>query len=357
MRKKIIWGIFGLLLVVGTIAALFLYSEYRFWTSPWGKPDEVYLIEIEDGKSARDIANILKEKGVIRNVRMFLILADLRGIGTKLKAGEYELKGSQTPSEILDLLATGYAYRHALVVPEGFTQLDIAKRCEELGICTRDAFLEECGQKILFRSVVAQAPENQNPALEGGLFPDTYYFIKNTPPVKVVDRMVKNFNDKITGMIDDVNKKAEESQRTLWWKEEGLSSIEQFHKALVLASIVEKEAKKPEDFGKIASVFVNRLKKNMPLQSDATIHYSISNWTRAINNEDKEIDSAYNTYKIPGLPPAAICNPGEAAIKAVMLPDETTYLYFITNGDKDTIFSSTYDEHINARKQLRKENQ
>ncbi len=356
MRKKIVWGIIGLLTVVGLIFAGLVYKEYRFWTTPWGEPDERKMINIEEGQSARDIANELKEKGVIDHVSVFLILADLRGIGTKLKAGEYELLGTQTPYGILDILATGYAYRHALVVPEGFTQLDIAKRCEQLGICTEDAFLEECHLKTLFRFVVAQTPDGSNATLEGGLFPDTYNFIKNTPPIKVVDRMVNHFNEKVTEVIEEVNEQTAQSDKTLWWKEEGVPEMEQLHKALVLASIIEKEAKKPADRARMASVFVNRLKKKMPLQSDATVHFAISDWSRAINREDKETDSSYNTYKNPGLPPAPICNPGMASIKAAMMPADTTFLYFITNGDGETIFNSSYNEHVKARQRLRREN-
>ncbi|MGC9326828.1 MAG: endolytic transglycosylase MltG [Candidatus Hinthialibacter sp.] len=355
MEKKLVWIIFIIILAAIAAVGLFAYREYHMWTTPWGGEDEAFTIEIEEGKNARQIAQILEDKGVLHNTNMFLIMADLRGLGDKLKAGEYQIKGTQSPYEILDMLATGSQYYRSLVIPEGLNQVEIAQRCADMEICSATGFLEECRRRDLFQFVIAQPPLDINAALEGILFPDTYYLFKNTPPIKVVDRMTKKFEQISNELLEEARAKSEERGVPWWWESENASVSVQLHKVVVLASLVEKESHRSEDRPLVASVFVNRIKKEMPLQSDVTIHYILNDWTRPLTIEDTLIDSEYNTYLHTGLPPAAICNPGEESLRAAMMPADTNYLYFIAMNNGEIKYTASYDEFIKWKNQMKQE--
>ncbi len=341
MKKKILGCVAAVLVLIVAAAGWQIYSIYSDFTSPWGSEKDRFLLEIEEGKNATQIANLLKEKGIIKNIRFFLIMADLRGLTGKLQAGEYEFKGTQSPYDVLDLLATGQKYLHPLTIPEGFTELQVAQRCEETTICSKEEFLQYARENPSFSFVVAQAPGGANAGTEGGLFPDTYYLQKNTPPIKIFERFSRRFSAVINELYETALSKQKERGAPWWWQDENLAMERQVHRIVVLASIVEKEAKRPEDQPLVASVIVNRLKNEMPLQMDSTIHYLINDWSRPITAEDKATDSPYNTYKNKGLPPAAICNPGRAALEAAFMPPDTTYLYFISLPSGETKFFAT----------------
>ncbi len=347
--------IIAILILIAAVVSWKVYSEYRLWTSAWGTERDTFIIEIEEGKSAHQIADMLKSKGALHNTTMFLIMADLRGIGGKLKAGEYQIKGTQSPYEILDMLATGRQYFRSLIIPEGFTQLEIAQRCAETEICSATDFLSQCRERNVFSFVIAQAPGGSSASIEGILYPDTYYLFKNTPSVKVVDRMIKKFEEVIKLLFDTAKEKSKERGTPWWWESETDSYTVQIHRVIVLASIIEKEAKKMEDRPLIASVFVNRIKKNMPLQSDSTIHYLLNDWTRPLTLDDLKVDSVYNTYANPGLPPAAICNPGKDSLQAAMMPEDTNFLFFISMNNGETKFTGSYDEFLGWKNQLKQE--
>ncbi|MBN2328597.1 MAG: endolytic transglycosylase MltG [Candidatus Omnitrophica bacterium] len=355
MGKKLVWIIATIIFVVIAAVGLLAYREYHIWTTPWGGEDDVFTVEIEEGRNARQIAQILMDKGVLHNTNMFLVMADLRGLGDKLKAGEYQVKGTQSPYDILDMLATGSQFYRSLVIPEGFNQVEIAQRCAEMEICSATGFLAECRSRDIFQFVIAQPPLEINAALEGILFPDTYYLFKNTPPIKVVDRMTKKFEQISSELVQEARDKSKERGVPWWWESDNASLAVQLHKVVVLASIIEKEAHQSEDRPLVASVFVNRIKKEMPLQSDVTIHYILNDWNRPLTIEDTKINSEYNTYLNPGLPPAAICNPGEESLRAAMMPADSNYLYFIAMNDGDVKFTSSYDEFINWKNQMKQE--
>lgn len=355
MRKKTLQIIIALIIVVAALIGWKVYSEYCVWTSPWGTNSDTFTIDITEGKSARQIAEILKEKKVLRDTKMFLIMADLRGLGQKLKAGEYQIKGEQSPYEILDMLALGKQYYRSLIIPEGFTQVDISQRCADTLICSATEFLDQCRQTNLFQFVIAQAPGGGSAAIEGILYPDTYYLFKNTPAVKIIDRMTKRFEDVVKEIHETAVNKSKEKGSPWWWEADGGAFDAQIHKVVVLASIVEKEAKRPEDRPLIASVFANRIKKNMPLQADSTVHYILNDWSRPLTSEDLKIDSVYNTYANPGLPPAAICNPGKECLEAAMMPADSNYLFFIAMNNGETKFTASYDEFLGWKNQLKSE--
>lgn len=349
--KRLVIGVFLLLFCMIAFIGYFTYTQVTVMNRPWGaSPDNDFLIMIEEGESARDIANKMVDEGVVNNPNMFVVMADLRGFADKLKAGEYMIHGASTPNEILNMFAIGWNFRHDLVIPEGWTQAQIGQRCEDLGICSKEAFLEECHKRAtVFPFVIAQAPDGSNAQLEGVLFPNTYKFIKNTPPERIVNRLVDTYQKVWEELMIPV---MENPEQELWWKPGDNPTTKHMHDVVVLASIIEKEVAKEEDRPLVASVFVNRIKKNMRLQSDATVHY-FTDKTGPLTKADLETDNPYNTYKVTGLPAGAIGNPGKSALKAAMFPPETDYLFFITMPNGETKFSKTHDEHINLKNEMK----
>ncbi len=352
MKKKIVLslGIVGLLALIALIG--FGFYQYHKWTTPWGEEDQQFRVEIKEGMSAREIADLMVEKGVIDNSTMFLILADLRGFSKKLKAGEYQIKGTQSPYDVIDMFATGRHYLRSLVVPEGFTQLQIAERLEEQEICSKEDFLDACHTRNIFSFVIAQAPGGANAASEGILFPDTYFFIKGQEPLRCFDRMRRRFDSTWQEIYDE---HVGDDETGFWWYDENSSAQKMMHEIVIMASIIEKEAKHDEDRPKMASVFVNRLKENMTLQADSTIHYILQDWSRSLNVSDLDINSPYNTYKNKGLPPAPICNPGKPSLEAALAPTETDFLYFITMKDGSARFAETHEEHVQLKMEMKRE--
>jgi UPF0755 protein len=248
------------------------------------------------------------------------------------------------------MFAIGWNYRHDLVIPEGWTQAQIAQRCEELGICTKAAFLDECHKHTtVFPFVIAQAPDGSNSQLEGVLYPETYKFIKNTPPERIINRFIDTYQKVWEELMIPITANPE---MKLWWKPGDNPTTKHMHDVVVLASIIEKEVAKEEDRPLVASVFVNRINKNMPLQSDATVHY-FTGKTEPLTKADLEIENPYNTYTNKGLPAGAIGNPGKSALLAAMYPPETDYLFFISMPNGETKFSSTYEEHLKLKSEMK----
>ncbi len=330
------------LIVIGIIGGL-IYQEWKEWTSPWGTPQDEILIEIERGMTARQIAELLVEKGILQDTTFFLIMADLRGFGGDLKAGEYMIRGDQSPNDIVRMIDHHQIYRHPILFREGITRHEIAQILEENAICSASAFLEITGGAAAFQNTGMRP---STPTAEGFLFPDTYYLEKNLDPGRVRDRMLRRFNE----VYEELRQEVPADER--WWEREEEGSLP----ALVtLASLVEREAKRDEDRPLVASVFQNRLEKGMKLQSDATIRYIIDDWTNPLKTSDFDIDDPYNTFKYKGLPPTPICNPGAASLKAAMNPADTDYLYFMATGEGETEFSKSLKEHNSIRNRVRRE--
>ncbi|MFH1743910.1 MAG: endolytic transglycosylase MltG [bacterium] len=332
------------LIVFGVVGSI-LYSTWKGWTSPWGTPDQEFLIDIEPGMSAEQIAGLLMEREVLKGTTFFLIMADLQGFAGDLKAGEYRIAGASSPNEIVDMIGRGAIYLHRVVFPEGITRNQIAEIYEENHVCSAADFLAATGGGVK-QDVDLKADSAISPGVEGFLFPDTYYMEKNCDPIRLRERMMRRFNQ----VYKELEALVPDGER--WWQTEQDGSIPVL---VALASLVEREAKLSEDRPLVASVFRNRIKKGMPLQSDATIHYILGDWTRPLTKEDFEIDDPYNTFKNKGLSPTPICNPGRESLWAAMRPAETSYLYFMATGDGKTEFSESLNEHNQMRRRVRSE--
>ncbi|MBP9837086.1 MAG: endolytic transglycosylase MltG [Proteobacteria bacterium] len=254
----------------------------------------------------------------------------------KILAGEYGLSPSNTPKEILDILLSGKIIQHPLTIAEGLTLNEIAAVVEKSGLATSDDIKRAYKNPNILAKY--QIPSN---TVEGYLFPETYNFSKPTNGEQIVSRLIdegkKKLNDRLRG-----------------WQERAKEISFKPYDVIILASIVEKETADPTERRKIASVFHNRLRIGMPLQSDPTVIYGIDNFNGNITKEDLKRPSPYNTYLNTGLTPTPICNPGMDAIRAVLFPEDTDFLYFVGKGDGSHQFSKTYKEHQEAVNRFQK---
>jgi UPF0755 protein len=265
----------------------------------------------------------------VRHPVVFRLLVRSRGLGGQLKAGEYALEGPLSLEDIVELLARGDVVRNEVTIPEGRTIEETAALAAAQGI-DHDDFIEAARDPALIRDLDAEASD-----LEGYLFPDTYEIpLATDPAVSLVRRMVERFREVIAPERTCIEKK----ELTV-------------RKVVILASLVELETAAAEERPRIAAVFLNRLARRMLLQTDPTIIYALKRegtWNGNIRRRDLEMDSPYNTYRYPGLPPGPIGSPGREAILAVLDPADTRDLYFVSRNDGTHHFSETLREHNRA---------
>lgn len=280
------------------------------------------VVNIPSGTNAREIVDVLEKNEIIRkNNYTFRILIKLLKLEDQLKYGEYNLNPSMNMLQILDKLIKGEVIVYKITIPEGYTYTQIAEILDKKEIVGKEIFLKSA--------------KDSEKNWEGYLFPDTYEVPKKYGAEKMSKVMLSNFNQ--IAIENKFTEKAEEI---------GFSLDE----IIILASIIEKEAKFSEEKSKVSSVFHNRLKIGMKLQSCATIQYILETPKEILDENDLKIDSSYNTYLYKGLPPGPICNPGLDSIMAALEPEEEDYLYFVLGENGRHIFSKTYQEHLKNKK-------
>ena len=278
-------------------------------------------VNIPIGASANEIVSILEKGSIIRkNNYAFRIVIKIYKLEEKLKYGEYNLNPAMNILQILEKLVSGEVVLYKITIPEGYTCYQIAELLEKKEITNKELFIE--------------VVKNNEKSWEGYLFPDTYELPKGFGAQNTLKLLTSNFNKLVDVKLKE---KAEKI---------GFSLDE----IITLASIIEKEAKHAEEKTLISSVFHNRLKKSMKLQSCATIQYILEKPKEKLNEADLKIESPYNTYLYQGLPPGPICNPGLDSIKAALDPAEEDYFYFVLGEDGKHIFSKTYQEHLKNKK-------
>jgi UPF0755 protein len=280
------------------------------------------VVNIPSGTNAKEIVDVLEKNEIIRkNNYTFRILIKLSKLEDKLKFGEYNLSPSMNMLQILDKLVKGEVIAYKITIPEGYTYTQIAELLDKKEIVEKESFLKlvNDGEKFW----------------EGYLFPDTYEVPKEYGAENMVKVMLSNFNQ-----IAIKNKFADKAEKIGFSMEE----------IIILASIIEKESKFTEERRQVSSVFHNRLKKDMKLQSCASIQYILKEPKEKLDESDLKIDSPYNTYLYKGLPPGPISNPGLDSIMAALEPVEEDYLYFVLGENGRHIFSKTYQEHLKNKK-------
>jgi UPF0755 protein len=291
------------------------------------KSREKIHIVVEPGSSFIKIVQLLEDKGLVVIPFKFRLIARIYRLDKRIKAGEYLLSSDMTPVQIIDIITKGRVYLHRIVIPEGFNLKQIAVTVEKAEFAGADDFLKVTRDPDLLARLNIPAD-----SLEGYLFPDTYLFAKGTTVIKIIETMVAHFK----------------AQFKPEWEKQALKLGFSPHEIVTLASIIEKETGNASERKTISSVFHNRLKKKMRLETDPTVIYGIKDYDGNITRRHLRTWTPYNTYMIKGLPPGPIASPGAAALEAALYPDSTDYLFFVSKKDTTHHFSKTVTEHNRA---------
>ncbi|MBA4395922.1 MAG: endolytic transglycosylase MltG [Syntrophus sp. (in: bacteria)] len=284
-------------------------------------------VYIPRGTSFLAIVNILDQAGMVKHRALFILLARLKGAAGSIKPGEYELATSMSPWEITDKLTKGKIKIRRVIIPEDFTLKQIAGLLVAEELVSEESFLSVTTEPVFLTSLNIDAD-----SAEGYLYPDTYHLYRGMTPQEIVRGMVSRFRDKVTPQMLERAKAL------------GMTTTE----FVTLASLIGKETGYTEEKAKVSAVFHNRLKKGMRLQSDPTAVYSLTEYRHIVRRKHLDNDTPYNTYKIRGLPPGPIANPGIDSLQAALNPAHVNYLYFVSNNDGTHKFSSNLAEHTQA---------
>ena len=312
------------------------YQTIRWAEGPVIPPQQHPLskvVVIPDGATFQFVAGLLERERLIKSRSAFLLFGKSLSAERKVHAGEYELNPGMTPAEILSKLLTGQVLLHALTVPEGLTIAQIADLVSQQGITDRAEFLRLAKDRAFVASLGIQAE-----TLEGYLYPDTYKFPRPVRAREVLMAMVERLRQMVG---PDLLVRMQEFKMTM-------------HEVLTLASVIEKETGSGGERPEISAVFHNRLRKHIPLQSDATVIYGLSAFDGNLHKKDLSSPSPYNTYRVQGLPPGPIANPGIQAIRATLYPSDSRSLYFVSRNDGTHQFSSSLIEHNQAVEKYQK---
>ncbi|EFK07853.1 conserved hypothetical protein, YceG family, partial [delta proteobacterium NaphS2] len=299
---------------------------------PVDKKGESRNFEVREGATLNQVAADLQKAGLIRSKTLFRLAGRFMENDHMIKTGEYRLSTTMSPLKILEILEKGQVITLSVTIPEGFNLDQIAQLLAQKELTDRDSFMALARDKSL-----AARLGFSGSTLEGYLYPDTYRFQRKEKTEKIIAILVKRF----WNIVAPLEKQINESGMTL-------------EQVITLASMVEKETGDPEERPVIARVFLNRLNRNMRLESDPTVIYGITNFNGNITKKDLKTRTPYNTYLIKGLPPGPIANPGLAAIKAVLNPAEGDYYYFVSKNNGTHHFSKTLQEHNRAVKRFQK---
>ncbi|MFH1890000.1 MAG: endolytic transglycosylase MltG [Candidatus Kuenenbacteria bacterium] len=336
--------IFGALIVFLIVAGLLLSAWFVFAISVPAKLDGGVSFNITKGEGVNKISYNLKNQKIIKNSFAFEIYAYLKDVGHHFQAGSYELPEIINIKRLVEILTMGQnADEWTLTVIEGWTAREISQRLENDGKFQSEELLEAIGyipgDRIDFKQnydFLNDKPDSAS--LEGYLFPDTYRFFIESGMKDILNKMLDNFDKKLT----------QQMRADIQAKDKTIFDI------IRMASIIEREVRTEEDRPIVAGIFWKRLDAGMALEADSTVNYITGKNTPAVSLEDLQIDSPYNTYKYPGLPPGPISNPGLASIEAAIYPEESDYWFFLTDSEGMVHYAENFDEHVeNKRKYLR----
>ena len=301
-----------------------------FINSPAAELSQPITFTVSSGQHLSTIAQNLKDQELISNLIAFKLYVRIKKAAPRIKAGEYEMNTGMSPQIILNLLTSGKTKLYRFTVPEGLNMEEIAMLAQEAGLCSRQQFLSLCNDPEFINQF-----EIPGMTLEGYLFPDTYFFSRDTDAKTLIKRMVSTFNK----TFNDT------------WKARAKKMDLSVHEVVILASIIEKETGNAKERPMISSVFHNRLKRHMRLRSDPTVIYGVSDYYDRIRYKHLRRVTPYNTYQIYGLPAGPIANPGAQSLKAALYPARTDYLYFVSKNDTTHKFSTNLNDHNKAVKQ------
>lgn len=302
------YGALGIIALVVVTAAVLGWGVGVYFAA--GPLVKAKIVVVPKGSSVDQVAGTLGDAGVISHPWAFAAAARMTGTADRLRAGEYEFSAAISPRAVIDLLVSGKVVRHKLTVAEGLTSAEIVAQVE--------------AAPALDGTITIPPPE-------GSVLPQTYFYIYGEQRNEVIARM--------TRAMDAVVAKA-------WAGRAPNLPLTNAQQMVTLASIIERETARADERSRVAGVYIDRLRINMPLQADPTVIYGLTNGGRnplgrALGHDDLLVDTPYNTYKFKGLPPTPICNPGEAALIAAVHPDLRGELYFVADGDGGHRFAKT----------------
>jgi len=318
-----------LLIALAGIITVLLATIYVHFLTPPSWEQHAKVVNIPAGSGFQEISRILEENGIVRDRRSFYLLGRLQEAIPGVKAGEYEFHTRMTPGAVLAKLIRGEVIKYPITIPEGFNVFQIAEVLEQAKVCGKKFFLEKARDGVFISSLGLEGE-----SLEGYLFPDTYNFPKGFGEEQVIHQMISRFKTVYASLAT----RAEHL---------GLNRKE----VVILASMIEKEAKDDQERRLISAVFHNRLHRGMALQSDPTAVYGVKRGKAArerITKQDLQRRTPYNTYHVSGLPKGPIANPGLKSLQAVLYPADANYLYFVSKNDGTHYFSRTLEEHNRA---------
>ena len=327
---RFIWTVRLLLLagILGGVAGGFWILSFE---TPYGEKGTTIDFELPEGSTSRTAARNLEKEGLISSATLFRVYLRTTGQGGNLKAGYYELPTGQSIARIATLLTEGRVRMQSFTIPEGWHNRQIAELLESEGLIQdREEFLSETRRPDILQHYSIPADST-----EGYLFPDTYTIPDGYPVAKIHRAMLRRFFE----VLKQANPPADLTAASL-------------HEAVILASIIEREAAKPEELPEMAGVFRNRLQQGMRLESCATVQYLLPHPRQKLYERDLKIASPYNTYLHRGLPAGPISNPGLPALKAALHPEKSDDLFFVLKPDGSHYFSSSYREHLRAKKRF-----
>jgi peptidoglycan lytic transglycosylase G len=315
------------LLLVGTALLFAVVQEVSFLYIPPDRERTQKMLEIPEGTTLRETARLLFQNGLITSVQSFVVVGKLLAIEHRIIPGEYAFHTRMLPLEIIALIKSGRVIQYEITIPEGYTLSQISHLVEEKGLARSDEFIQQATDPAFIQSLGYDGH-----SLEGYLYPETYYFSKRVGSEGILRALVKRFEAVYSPAMDHQA------------KEIGMTRKE----VVTLASIIEKETSVDGERPVISAVFHNRIKKNIPLQSDPTVIYALPHFDGNLTRRHLKTRSPYNTYRVKGLPPGPIANPGAASLWAAVNPAAVDYLYFVSKNDGTHHFSKTLAEHNRA---------
>ncbi len=327
LRKALLFIGIPLFIVI-SIALGLIFELKLFASTPADKSASApVIINVRPGQTLNTTADILARENLIKNAMKFVLVARIKGYDKRLKAGEYLLSASMTPLQLLKIMVKGAVKLYKLTIPEGYNLYQIAESVDTANFGTKMDFIQAATDTTRVRRIGLEGE-----TFEGYLFPDTYLFPKEVTIDRIISTMVKRF---WSVFVPEWQARAKDLGLTV-------------HQVVTLASIIEKETGAPFERPIISSVFHNRLKKKMRLESDPTVIYGIKNFDGNLTRKHLTTPTPYNTYKIRGLPSGPIANPGGASLEAALYPDDTKFVYFVSRKDRTHQFSTNLQQHNRA---------
>lgn len=327
--------LFVFILFIGVLIFLSLYNKAI--KKPLKSDGKSIMIEVSQGEGFYDVLNRLDKENKISNKLLIKVKLSIDKRNIKLSEGIYEIETDATLDELITSLESTSENKELikLTIPEGYSIDEIADAVEKEGVCSKEEFINAIKQYTLPDFIKVNNKKRYN--IEGFLYPDTYLIKKGSDANQIIKIMLSRFEQVLNQVKDEtgINIKDEEIE-----------------KVITIASMIEKEARFDVDRPLISSVIYNRLEKDMKLQLDATVLYSLGYHVDVVLNKHLEVDSPYNTYKYKGLPLGPICSPGIKSIKAALIPTKTDYLYYILQKDGTHYFSNNYDDFLKKKNEL-----